>query len=179
MDAAARLFADKGYHATSVADIVRHESVGKGVFYWYFSSKEELFGEVLRQGLAGLRHAQAEAIKGVEAPLDRIEQGVRATFRYHLANRQLFGLFQMAAADERFVALLRRGQETVVADTVRHVKDGIVEGQVRRADPHTLAHSLVGVTTHLMRAFMSGELDESEDELVESAVAFCLGGLTA
>src|SRR2546425_11072664 len=99
MEAAASLFAEKGYHATSVAEIVRRERVGKGVFYWYFSSKEELFNEVLRQGLAGLRHAQAEAIKGIDAPLERIERGVRATIRYHLANRRLFGLFQMAAAD--------------------------------------------------------------------------------
>src|SRR5688500_4955551 len=59
MEAATALFAEKGYHATSVADIVRREQVGKGVFYWYFSSKEELFCEILRHGMAGLRHAQA------------------------------------------------------------------------------------------------------------------------
>ena len=179
MDGAAALFAEKGYHATSVADIVRRERVGKGVFYWYFASKEELFAEILREALGGLRHAQAEAIRDADAPLDRLERGIRASLRYHLDHRQLFGLFQMAAADETFAPLLRRGQETIVSDTVRHVKDGIVEGEIRAADPDTLAHCMVGVTTHLLRAYMVGEVEGDEGDIVEEAVAFCLEGLRA
>ncbi|MBW3557793.1 MAG: TetR/AcrR family transcriptional regulator, partial [Actinobacteria bacterium] len=38
MDFAAHRFADHGYHPTSVAEIVQGMGVGKGVFYWYFSS---------------------------------------------------------------------------------------------------------------------------------------------
>ena len=178
MEAAGDLFADKGYHATSVADIVRHERVGKGVFYWYFSSKEELFGEILRRGLAGLRHAQADAIAGAEDPLTRIERGVRASMRYYITHRKLFGLFEMAAADDAFAALLRRGQETIVADTVRHLKDGIVEGVIRDADPHLLADCIVGVVNRLIRTLVRGELDPAHaEEVIDSAVAFCLDGL--
>jgi len=40
---AAALFSSNGYHPTSVAQIVQGIGVGKGVFYWYFDSKEELF----------------------------------------------------------------------------------------------------------------------------------------
>ena len=36
MDHATGLFADNGYHPTSVAEIVQGLGVGKGVFYWYF-----------------------------------------------------------------------------------------------------------------------------------------------
>ena len=43
MDYAAERFAEGGYHPTSVAEIVQGLGVGKGVFYWYFDSKEELF----------------------------------------------------------------------------------------------------------------------------------------
>ena len=52
-------FAQDGYHPTSVADIVDGIGVGKGVFYWYFSSKEELFVEILRDLAEG--HAAAPA----------------------------------------------------------------------------------------------------------------------
>lgn len=180
MEAAAALFAEKGYHATSVADIVRHEGVGKGVFYWYFSSKEELFSEILRHGMTGLRQAQAHAIAGLDDPLSRIEQGIRATLRYYIDHQELFGLFEMAASDETFAPLLRRGQETAVADTIRHLKDGIVEGRVRDADPHTLAHCIIGVTNHLVRAYVSGRLDPQEGpEVVDEAVVFCLEALRA
>ena len=42
VEAAARVFAEKGYAATRVADIAAHAGVGKGTVYEYFSSKEEL-----------------------------------------------------------------------------------------------------------------------------------------
>lgn len=44
---AQQLFADKGYHATSVADVIQRASVSRGTFYNYFDSKRALFGEVL------------------------------------------------------------------------------------------------------------------------------------
>ncbi|MBV8961288.1 MAG: helix-turn-helix transcriptional regulator, partial [Actinobacteria bacterium] len=55
MEYAAQRFAEKGYHPTSVAEIVQGMEVGKGVFYWYFSSKEELFLEILKDAQTSLR----------------------------------------------------------------------------------------------------------------------------
>ena len=52
IDFAAHRFAENGYDPTSVAEIVSGMKVGKGVFYWYFSSKEELFLEILARGPA-------------------------------------------------------------------------------------------------------------------------------
>ena len=48
-------FAEHGYHPTSVADIVNGLGVGKGVFYWYFDNKEELFRSILREAQLDLR----------------------------------------------------------------------------------------------------------------------------
>ncbi len=48
LEAARRLFAEKGYDATCVSDIVRSIGVAQGTFYWYFRSKEEVFYEVAR-----------------------------------------------------------------------------------------------------------------------------------
>ena len=46
---ATRRFAENGFHPTSVSDIVDGIGVGKGVFYWYFPSKDDLLLEILRQ----------------------------------------------------------------------------------------------------------------------------------
>ncbi len=40
LDFAIARFAENGYHPTSVAEIVQGLGVGKGVFYWYFESKD-------------------------------------------------------------------------------------------------------------------------------------------
>ncbi len=42
LDAAARLIHLRGYHCTSLDDVLRDSGVGKGNFYYYFKSKEDL-----------------------------------------------------------------------------------------------------------------------------------------
>ena len=90
MTCAARLFADRGYHPTSVADIVAALGVGKGVFYWYFASKEELLTELLKASNHDLRKRQQSAIEGVEAdPVRRIELGIRASLAWFAEHRDV------------------------------------------------------------------------------------------
>ena len=59
---AAARFAEQGYHPTSVSEIVAGLGVGKGVFYWYFQSKEELLTELLKSSNHELRKRQQLAI---------------------------------------------------------------------------------------------------------------------
>ena len=118
-----------------MAEIVAGVGVGKGVFYWYFDSKEQLFLEILREAQQDLRRTQQQAIEDVGDPLERIELGMRASMHWFAANRHLMNLFQFAATEDAFAPALRRGQEVALADAVRHVKDGIVAGVIRDSDP--------------------------------------------
>jgi AcrR family transcriptional regulator len=176
MREAARLFAERGYHPTSVSDIVESLGVGKGVFYWYFPSKEELFDEILRASHQDLRRRQQAAIGDEPDPLVRIEVGIRSTMQWFSEHRPYFNLFQFAATEERFAPVLRRNREVALADTVRHVKDGIVEGRIADQDPEILASAVIGVTERLAQACLL-ERSEPVDQVADAAVAFCLGGL--
>jgi AcrR family transcriptional regulator len=176
MEYAAQRFADGGYHPTSVADIVDGLQVGKGVFYWYFSSKEELLLEILREGQLELRRAQRDAIEGIENPLERIEAGIRCSIEWLANNRQYVTLIQFAATEERFAPHLARGADVAVADLVRHVKDGIADGSFADGDPVVISHAILGVTNHLARTFVLRQGDHAKD-VADAAVAFCLGGL--
>lgn len=48
LDTAAKVFSSKGYHNTTIKDIVDEAVVSVGSFYFYFNSKEELFTELYR-----------------------------------------------------------------------------------------------------------------------------------
>ncbi len=52
LDAAARLFAEHGYHATSVPDIVKAAGVGHGTFYEYFGSRHQILLALTQQAAA-------------------------------------------------------------------------------------------------------------------------------
>jgi len=54
IDTAERLFLEKGYEQTTVADIVREIEVAQGTFYYYFSSKEEILEAIIEAFPAGL-----------------------------------------------------------------------------------------------------------------------------
>jgi AcrR family transcriptional regulator len=176
MAVATELFARHGYHTTSVGHIVRALGVGKGVFYWYFGSKEELFVQILRDGQLDLRRRQAQAIGDEPDPLRRIELGIRATLAWSEEHRDVLVLSHLAAADERFASVLREGQDVAVEDTARHLKEGMVAGRIPDADPTLLAHGILGTTGHLSRAFIR-DRGEPAAAVADLAVSFCLGGI--
>jgi AcrR family transcriptional regulator len=172
----ARLFAERGYHPTSVADIVSALGVGKGVFYWYFASKDELLTELLKASNHDLRKRQQQAIGDEADPVRRIELGIRASLAWFAEHREYFAIIQFAATDETFAPVLARNREISIADTIRHLKDGIVDGRIADRDPALLAHAIHGVVAELTRhALIDANLPT--DEVADLCVAFCLQGL--
>jgi len=65
-DAAMRLFADRGFPQTTVEDITNAADVGKGTFFNYFPSKEELLTAFGDLRIGKIRAALAEAEAGSE-----------------------------------------------------------------------------------------------------------------
>jgi AcrR family transcriptional regulator len=171
------LFAERGYHPTAVSDIVDSLGVGKGVFYWYFSSKEELLSEILRDAHLQLRRAQQAALADEPDPVRRIELGILASLEWFRQHREYFAITQFAVTDETFAPVLRRNREVAVGDTVRHIKDAIVEGRVSDGEPELLAHAILGVVDQLTRRYLI-ERDEPVEQIAQAAIAFCISGLT-
>ena len=77
---AARLFAQKGYHGTSMGDLAEAMGVQKGSLYSLTDSKQELLVAVARDGAASF-HAALDRVPDDAPPLERI----RAALRGHLA----------------------------------------------------------------------------------------------
>ena len=52
-----KLFADKGYDATSIEEITATVGVAKGTLYYHFSSKEEIFQFLVEEGVKLLKNS--------------------------------------------------------------------------------------------------------------------------
>jgi AcrR family transcriptional regulator len=71
--AAMRLFAERGYGSTSVADILREAAANPGSLYHAFPTKQDLLLEVLRRYRDGIGPMLlAPAWQGVEDPIERV-----------------------------------------------------------------------------------------------------------
>jgi len=78
LDAAARLFRERGYHVTSMRDIAREVGMLSGSIYYHFPSKEEMLLAVYEEGL---RHIAERVDRAVAEPLpawERLEAGCAA-----------------------------------------------------------------------------------------------------
>lgn len=74
MDAAADLFADRGYESTSVEDIAEKANVSKGTFYYHFETKEALVVELRRNMLAGTTEKAFSLLATGEPPITVLER---------------------------------------------------------------------------------------------------------
>lgn len=173
---ATKLFAEQGYHPTSVQDIVDALGVGKGVFYWYFPSKDELLKEILRASLFDLRTTQEKAIGDADSPLERLERGIRASIGWYSENQDLLRVTLFCFTEQQFARALLKGRRVSIADTARHVSDAVDQGLIAPCNATLTATGVIGVIDELGRAMAFGGQHHS-DELEQFAVDMCLHGM--
>jgi TetR/AcrR family transcriptional regulator, cholesterol catabolism regulator len=77
---AARLFAERGYHGTSIGDLAEAMGVQKGSLYAHISSKQDLLYETMRDG-ADAFHAGLDAIPEELPATEKIRLALRAHLR--------------------------------------------------------------------------------------------------
>lgn len=83
---AMRLFAEKGYESTSVADILKAAGANSGSLYHFFPTKQDLLLEVLRRYRDGIRPMLlAPAWDGIDDPIERVF-ALLAAYRRMLAS---------------------------------------------------------------------------------------------
>jgi AcrR family transcriptional regulator len=77
---AARLFAAKGYHGTSIGDLAESLGVQKGSLYAHIAGKEDLLYETMRVGAASF-HGALDSVPDDAAPAEKIRLALRAHLR--------------------------------------------------------------------------------------------------
>lgn len=179
LDAAVGLFASRGYAATRIADICDAAGVAKGLFYWYFETKESLFAELVRSMRTQLRRAQAHAMDPDADPVTRIRQGAEASVRFMAEHMAYFALLEMERNDQAILPVLREGADVYVTDTARLVREAQDAGLIRDDhDARLLAIGVHGAVSHFSYFHRSGRIDLSVDELAVFAGEWVVRALT-
>jgi AcrR family transcriptional regulator len=127
VQAAVRLFAERGYDATTVQDVVDAAGVTKGAMYHYFDSKDALLYEIYHRllamqaqrleaivagpGSAGQRLRRA-AVDVVETSVGRLDEAIVFFRSQHLlpADKQKLVRAERRRYHERFSELVAQGQ---------------------------------------------------------------------
>lgn len=182
LDSAADLFATRGYGATRVVDICQRAGVAKGLFYWYFDSKEALLTELVRSMRQKLRRTQAAAMEGVDGPIDRLRRGTEASVLFMAEHRSYFALLEMERTDARMAPVLREGGEVYSRDVARLIREAQHLGSLPdHVDADLASLGVLATVSSFGQYVRSGRVEMPVEDLarfVGDWVVRALGALT-
>ena len=181
MAAAKKVFARKGFHATTIADIAKEAGLAYGSIYWYFDSKDDLFHALMAVEEDALRTHVAAAVgarqdSDGEAPF---RTAVQVTFEFFEADKATVKLlFRDAyALGDRFEKLLGGIYERFIDDIENVVVAAQNRGEVVVAPPRMVAYTLAALIGQLAHRRLSTDDGVSAAEAADFVVTLAFNGL--
>jgi TetR/AcrR family transcriptional regulator, cholesterol catabolism regulator len=182
--AAARVFNERGFQGTSVSAVAEAMGTDRASLYYYISSKEELFDEVVREA-SEANVARAEAIRDSAKPapekLRALIVELMCSYEEHYPLlyvyiredlRQTGG--KRTAWSKHMQGLNRRYEDAVISI----VSDGFDEGSLRRVGPpRVVAFGIMGMTNWTNRWFNPERSEISGEEIGLAYADIVLAGL--
>jgi AcrR family transcriptional regulator len=163
LDAVAHCFAQRGYHETSVDQVVSRARTSKSAFYACFPNKETAFAALLEREGERLLHAVERAITEEPDPRRRARAGI-ATFVADCARNQATAriLLVESVGISEAIEERRRALHARFAEMIRAQAETAPSGNARTAgiDVEVLAYALVGaVNEAVVHLLETGEAD--------------------
>ena len=183
--AAKEVFARKGFHATTIADIAKQAGLAYGLIYWYFDSKDELFHALMAVEEGALRAHVAAALAAPGAPAENamgevpFRAAVQATFEFFEADKATVKLlFRDAyALGDGFEKHLGGIYERFIDDIETVVVASQERGEVVAAPPRMVAYTLAALIGQLAHRRLSTDNGVTAGEVADFVVSLVLDGL--
>ena len=151
LDAAIPLFAEKGFHKTSMNDIVAASGVSKGGWYWHFKSKDDVIATVLKQFFTREIEAFTQLIMAdmpASSKLQLMVQGITAELQ---SSADLLSIslefFALAARQEKIRLFIREYYRTFSVLLAQVLQQGFDAGEFQSTIP------IPQLATNLMAQF--------------------------
>jgi AcrR family transcriptional regulator len=175
LKSAEKVIGEKGFAAASIAEITRDADTALGTFYIYFSSKEQVFRELVVEMGNLTRAVMADAVK--EAP-DRLEaerRGLLAFLQFVAKRPSLYRVVEQA----RFVdpEAYRDYFSSFAAAYRDQLKKAEAAGQIRPGDAEVRAWALMGIAKNLGDRFALWEEHDNLDAVADAAFDMIRDGL--
>jgi AcrR family transcriptional regulator len=181
MAAAKEVFARKGFHDTTIADIAKRAGLAYGSIYWYFDSKDKLFHALMAVEEGALRSHIAAAV-GARQNVDGeapFRTAVQATFEFFESDKATVKLlFRDAyALGDRFEKHLGGIYERFIDDIESVIVVAQLRGEMVAAPPRMVAYTLAALIGQLAHRRLSTDDGVSAAEVADFVVTLVLNGL--
>lgn len=162
LQAAAKSFSLFGYKATTMDQVAKIANVGKGTIYTFFTNKEQLFDEILRDMMAEMKMIADREIRRDKPFFDNLHRVLDALLEFRSEQE----LFIKLSQENREFGTPQAGEglekiENVVLEYLeREVQQALEQGEIKPCDP-----KIVSVVMFRLYIVLTAELNKTHTPL--------------
>ncbi|HEX6154048.1 MAG TPA: TetR/AcrR family transcriptional regulator [Solirubrobacterales bacterium] len=171
LDAAVRVFARQGFHATRVSDIADEAGVAYGLVYHYFKSKDEVLNELFIERWSLLLVAIEEADKTAASPREKLAAVATFIFDSYRHDPELMKVIivEVTRAANSFgqthLEEIRRAYESIAKIVADGQESGVFRGDVA---PMFASLAFYGAIEQLLSGWIFGTIPASDTDFDEA-----------
>ena len=182
LKAAIGIFSHKGYHDTSISDIIKKAGIARGTFYLYFETKRQIFDSILNTFLVELD----SCIRKIEIggnkpnPIDQLKGNLIRIFTLLIENPDLSRILLRHATglDEESDQKITEFYDNLAYKIEDALRLGIKMNLIRKCNSRISSYCILGSIREVIEHFTFTKRGESEiDTIVEEVLNFGLHGL--
>jgi AcrR family transcriptional regulator len=163
MQAAVQVFAEKGYHAATVRDIVSMADVAVGTFYFYFPDKESLFTHLYEETADFLIQTLRQASYGRNQWPQQVQAIIQAYVNLAIFEPAIIQLLLVGGVGIPTLAMRRQRFRQQLAQIWRRpLVQAISQQEIADLDSHYTAEAIIGAVDEVILNL----LNQSDPELV-------------
>ena len=141
-----KLFAEKGYDATSIEEITVTVGVAKGTLYYHFSSKEEIFNFLVEEGMKLLQNSIDIKTAKFSNYIDKIKAIVLIQIKIVVKYEDLITiLLSQFWGNELRNQKCQKHVFEYIGKIENIVKEGMEAGQIKKGNPQAIASEIYGL----------------------------------
>lgn len=154
-----KLFAEKGYDATSIEEITAEVGVAKGTLYYHFSSKEEIFNFLIEEGMNLLKNSINIKVEKQRSYLDKLRAivliQIKIIIKYEnfmtIVLSEIWGNSQRSKTCHTYV-------EEYLQIVRKIVSEGIEKGEIKPYDPEIITSEIFSLACASLLQKKKGEV---------------------
>lgn len=177
-DSAIKIFSESGYRGATMDDIASNAGLAKGTLYYHFSSKEEIFNFIVKEGLRILKDEADEVKKLNIDPIEKLTQICRIQLSFLYGHTDFFKVVMSQLwGHEKRQNELRVAIREYIDEIEINIKLGILEGKIPKGNSSLMAYEFFG-TLCSAAIYESINIEKINlEDIIENTIKFTLRGL--
>ena len=175
LETAEVIFGTKGYFNASIVDITQTANVAQGTYYNYFTSKKEIFVELVKQLSRDFRYEiqmeVSKASNGKEAQIT----GFRTFFRWLKNHRNLYSIVQQSVLVDE--TLYREYYERLASGYIKGLEAAMTDEEFKQLDHETVAYSLMGISQFIGMRWIYWKDQDVPEQVFEDMITLIFEGI--